>query len=146
MTPTELIRARLKALCDTHGVATVADRIGSSPETLTQVIKEYKLPGGNARGLGPDLRRRLDGAYPGWAAVPDGPVTPIGLSEEAQRVANVLNLRSPTDQKRLADLLVPALINNFEISVSSRVISAPELSASQETLTRQPKKPRPPGK
>ena len=56
----------LEALTNEFGITAVASDIRSSPETLKQVLAGTKLPSGRPRGLGPDLRRRLDAKYPGW--------------------------------------------------------------------------------
>lgn len=60
----------LTKLCEARGgPVRVADAIGSSPATIDQIIKQVKLPSGNPKGVGPNLRRRLDEAYPGWSDV-----------------------------------------------------------------------------
>jgi len=58
----------LKRLCDTRGGHVhVAQQIDANPQTIHQIISGVKLPSGNPRGVGPNLRKRLDAAYPGWA-------------------------------------------------------------------------------
>lgn len=58
----------LKRLCAAQGGhARVAAAIGANPQTIHQIISGVLLPSGNARGVGPNLRKRLDKAYPGWA-------------------------------------------------------------------------------
>lgn len=74
MTPKEHLTEALRALCKTHSVEVVADAIGSSVETLQQIIKGTKLPkSGNPRGVGPTLQRRLEAAFPGWALLAPQP-------------------------------------------------------------------------
>lgn len=63
------VRALMK-LCEARGGhVKVADAIGSSPATIHQIINGVKLPSGSPRGVGHNLRRRLEDAYPGWADV-----------------------------------------------------------------------------
>jgi len=59
----------LKQLCAAQGGhVKVAENIDANPQTVHQIISEVKLPSGNPRGVGPNLRKRLDAAYPGWSA------------------------------------------------------------------------------
>lgn len=44
----------------------VASAAGVSSENLKQIIRGTLLPSGNARGVGPSLRKKLDEAFPGW--------------------------------------------------------------------------------
>ena len=61
---------RLSDLVSAHGMEEVATRARLSSEYLGQIIKGTKLTdSGNARGLGPLARRKLEAAFPGWAAV-----------------------------------------------------------------------------
>ena len=60
----------LRKLCETHGGhVKVAHEIEANPQTIHQIISGVKLPSGNPRGVGPNLRKRLDAAYPGWSDV-----------------------------------------------------------------------------
>lgn len=73
MTPREKLIYALDALCRREGgIGNVALEIDSSEETLRQILKGYKLPSGQPRGLGPQLARRLDARYPGWSDHPIG--------------------------------------------------------------------------
>lgn len=79
MTPKERVIASFKALCDRTegGVFAVAESIGASAESLQQVYNGYKLPSGAPRGIGPDVQRRLEDVYPGWATTgPDAAAHP----------------------------------------------------------------------
>ena len=63
------VRALIK-LCEARGGhVKVAEAIESSAATIQQIITGVALPSGNPRGVGPNLRRRLEEAYPGWADV-----------------------------------------------------------------------------
>lgn len=48
------------------GFKVVAASLSVSEEYLRQIIRRYKLPSGKARGVGPQLRKKLDRIYPGW--------------------------------------------------------------------------------
>jgi hypothetical protein len=56
---------------------------------LNQVLKGYKLPSGNPRGLGPKARAALSTHYPNWAALgPSTPATPADLEPNAASSAD----------------------------------------------------------
>lgn len=44
----------------------VADALGCSEQTLYQIVRQIPLKSGRPRGVGRDLRERLDLHYPGW--------------------------------------------------------------------------------
>lgn len=58
--------AALRRLTDKHGRAAVAQAIGSSDQTLYQIVSRRLTAKGIPRGVGRDLRERLNAAYPGW--------------------------------------------------------------------------------
>jgi len=60
----------LRKLCETHGGhVKIALQIEANPQTIHQIISGVKLPSGNPRGVGPNLRKRLDEHYPGWSDI-----------------------------------------------------------------------------
>jgi hypothetical protein len=61
--------AALQRLCDTYGIAVVVQTIGSSEATVKQLLRGVKLPSGKSRGIGRDLRARLNSNYPDWLTV-----------------------------------------------------------------------------
>lgn len=72
MTPKEHLIHRLKVLCGASGGAeAVADQAGISADNLKQILAGTTLPSGAPRGVGPSIQRKLDAAYPGWAALGD---------------------------------------------------------------------------
>lgn len=72
--------AALRRLTDKHGRAVVAQAIGSSDQTLYQIVSRRRTAKGIPRGVGRDLRERLNAAYPGWMDEPtqeeETPMTP----------------------------------------------------------------------
>lgn len=50
------------------GHKAVAERAGLNPASVDQVYKGVLLPSGNPKGVGPDMRRKLDKGFPGWFA------------------------------------------------------------------------------
>lgn len=70
----EWLVERFRALCArVGGVEVVAEATGLSAESLSQVIKGYRLQKSqNPRGLGPTAIRKLDAAYPDWF-MPEAP-------------------------------------------------------------------------
>ena len=60
----------LEALCEREGgYKTVASVAHISPDNLWQILNGTKLPSGKPRGIGPELRRKLDRHYPGWSGM-----------------------------------------------------------------------------
>ena len=67
MTPRQQLIESLRLLCEREGGRTqVAAAIGSSEQTIWQIIAGIKLPSGEPRGVGASLQKRLDKRYPGW--------------------------------------------------------------------------------
>jgi hypothetical protein len=61
--------AALRALCTREGdYKVVAERARISADNLWQILNGIKLPSGKSRGVGPNLRDKLNTAYPGWMA------------------------------------------------------------------------------
>lgn len=104
----QLIEA-LKALCEREGGAwAVADRIGSSEATLTQIIRGVKLPSGAPRGVGPKLQRLLESHYPGWSGLQQHEAgNAAGQIEELDdsdlSVRDVARFMSTEDMRRFLD-------------------------------------------
>lgn len=104
----------LKKLCEAQGGhVKVATAIEANPQTIHQIISGVKLPSGNARGVGPNLRKRLDMAFPGW-------------SDDAQRVGSVLHAITDDEWKFLNDYR--------RITDQDRARYAAEISARAEEL------------
>lgn len=77
--------AALKALVAREGGEdAVAEKIHVSAENLRQITAGRLLPSGNARGVGPTLRSKLNGAYPNWFGplVPGMPIAPTSTGGE----------------------------------------------------------------
>ncbi len=68
--------AALIALCKRTkgGHKVVADTIEANDQSLYQIISGVKLPSGNRKGVGPELRKKLSEHYPGWMALAGKPV------------------------------------------------------------------------
>lgn len=63
----------LIALCAKEGGhKAVADEIGANDQTIYQITSGVLLPSGNARGVGPQLRRKLTARFPDWLATGEG--------------------------------------------------------------------------
>lgn len=73
-------------LCETRGRRAVAQAIGANEQTLYQIIAGVPLPSGAPRGVGRNLRQRLDSAFPGWATS-----TPSGAPTVGEGVAQYLS-------------------------------------------------------
>jgi hypothetical protein len=59
----------LSALCEKEGgIDVVAQKIGANKTYLWQIVNGTPMKSGKPRGIGRDLREKLDAAYPGWAA------------------------------------------------------------------------------
>lgn len=57
----------LARLCEREGGYTVvAEKAGLNDQSLYQVIKGIRLPSGNAKSVGPAMRKALTRAYPDW--------------------------------------------------------------------------------
>lgn len=51
------------------GHKAVALKAGLNPASVDQVYKGVRLPSGNPKGVGPEMRRKLDASFPGWLVV-----------------------------------------------------------------------------
>ena len=60
--------AALRRLCENTrgGHKAVGEAVGANGQTIYQICKGVKLPSGNPRSVGLDLRRRITAAFPGW--------------------------------------------------------------------------------
>lgn len=57
----------LRALVDREGGRrAVASRLGVHEQTLYQILSGIRLPSGRPRGIGTNLRKKIDAVYPGW--------------------------------------------------------------------------------
>lgn len=57
----------LQRLCAREGgTQAVADKAGCSEQYIYQIVNGIKLPSGNARGVGPQIRKKLSAAFPDW--------------------------------------------------------------------------------
>jgi hypothetical protein len=76
--------ANLKILADeAGGLHELAEQCGSSYETLQQIVKGYRLPSGNPRMLGNNLKQRLEREMSKPAGWLDQDHTITGLSQAA---------------------------------------------------------------
>lgn len=58
-----------RLLCEIHGVDAIARETHSNVEGMKQIQRGLKLASGEPRGVGPELQKRLDKHYPGWASL-----------------------------------------------------------------------------
>lgn len=81
--------AALIALCKRTkgGHKVVADTIEANDQSLYQIISGVKLPSGNRKGVGPELRKKLSEHYPGWMALAGKPVIGVDGEEDAPQNA-----------------------------------------------------------
>lgn len=60
----------LELLCEKQGgYKAVAQQARVNDQTIYQIVNGVKLPSGNPRGVGPQLRKKLAEAFPGWMSV-----------------------------------------------------------------------------
>ncbi len=97
----------LRHLCQREGGhKAVADRAGLDDQSIYQILTGVKLPSGNAKGVGPTMQRKLDAAFPGWAA---SAVAPSSSSPGANEDAASYGGAWPFRRLRYSDLAsVPA--------------------------------------
>lgn len=80
----------LKRLCDREGgYKSVADKAGVNDQTLYQIIAGVRLPSGNPRGVGPQLRKKLTAAYPGWLSAVGETVAGPKMGGRVPLISNV---------------------------------------------------------
>lgn len=61
------LSAALVRLCEREGGYTVvAEKAGLNDQSVYQVIKGIRLPSGNAKSVGPSMRKALSRVYPDW--------------------------------------------------------------------------------
>ena len=60
------VRALIALLAREGGNIVVGNTIRANPKTLYQIAAGVKLPSGRPRGVGRDLREKLQRHYPGW--------------------------------------------------------------------------------
>lgn len=61
----------LRALCAREGGhIAVATAAGCAPHSVYQVVQGLRMPSGKPRGVGRQLREKLDRAFPGWDSTP----------------------------------------------------------------------------
>jgi len=94
--------AALQSLCDKEGgFKVVADAIGVNNQSIYQILTFVKLPSGRPKGIGPQLREKLDARYPGWSNRKTNPSTvPASASEMARRLAAAFDRIPSTDPIR----------------------------------------------
>lgn len=91
--PDDPFVAALQVLCaQTPGsYKSVADVIGANDQSLYQIITGVKLPSGNRKGVGPELRKKLTAHYPGWTALAGKPV--VGVDGEEGAPSNAVFIK-----------------------------------------------------
>lgn len=106
MTPKEHLIAALKSLCEREGGhVVVADEIKANDQTLYQIVTGVKLPSGNPRGVGPELQKKLDARYPGWANLPPASIAqPAPAASASAPVAQAEDVDAPDGYVRLENL------------------------------------------
>lgn len=90
----------LRKLCDTHGgFNKVAEAAGVNGQTLYQIVAGVKLPSGNSRGVGPNLRKKLTAAFPLWLSEFSQPQEKVDVFSVMTAAESELlyNFRSLTD-------------------------------------------------
>ena len=61
----------LQSLCDSQGgFRAVAKRLGVNDQSLYQILAGVRLKSGRPKGIGPQLKEKLNAAYPAWNAQP----------------------------------------------------------------------------
>jgi hypothetical protein len=76
-----------RRICDAEGgYKALADRISANDQSLYQVYSGVKLPSGRPKGVGPQLRAKLDTHFPGWRSATDAPLVAHGLSYQPDKV------------------------------------------------------------
>lgn len=88
----------------------MASVIEANPQTIHQIISGVKLPSGNPRGVGPNLRKRLEEAYPGWAndAQDVGAVFHAVTDDEWEFLQNFRQLTDPEKMRYTEEIAVKA--------------------------------------
>jgi hypothetical protein len=67
--------AALRVLVEREGGwVAVGDAIGHNDQSIYQILKGIRLPSGKPKGVGPNLRKKLDTHYPGWLSLAASPV------------------------------------------------------------------------
>lgn len=62
--------AALQRLCEREGgTKTVAEAIGVNDQSIYQIVTRKTLLSGREKGVGPNLRDKLNARYPGWNKV-----------------------------------------------------------------------------
>ncbi len=92
MDSSELFVDALRRLVETTpgGLTEVAERAGISEDNLKQVLAGTKLKSGRARGLGPNIRNRLDESFPDWWRGGRAVMTVDGVTAAVQTVGTML--------------------------------------------------------
>ncbi|MFN4121291.1 helix-turn-helix transcriptional regulator [Acidovorax sp.] len=67
MNTTDPFVLALQRLCDrVGGHDALAARIGANGQSIYQIVSQRKLPSGNPKGVGPNLRAKITQAFPDW--------------------------------------------------------------------------------
>jgi hypothetical protein len=102
------IQALMK-LCDTHGgYAKIAETIGANAQTIYQIVSGVKLPSGNPRGVGPQLRKKLEAHFPLW-------LDDLG----PQRPGSTFDAITPDEAKLLDDFR--AMTDDDQIEITAEI-------------------------
>lgn len=138
----DLLVDALIALCKREGgYKLVADSLRASHNNLWQIIHRTALPSGNARGVGPKLRKKLNEVYPGWLDVqaepPAPPAKPAEISIEAAVVVRMIDRHSSPDRR--LDLMTACVNAISQFETLHPAISAPDQSDAPETSGAKPR-------
>lgn len=89
-----LVKA-LRSLVEREGGAVaLADTIEVNDQSIYQILKGVLLPSGKPKGVGPNLRKKLDAKYPGWISPTYQPAAPA-LPDLAQLIADAVATMPP---------------------------------------------------
>ena len=99
------VRALIELLQREGGAVAVAAEIGANPKSLYQIASGRLLKSGRRKGVGRDLREKLERHYPGWLAADDGPAVP------AKDHANVYRITGQTIIPAVAGQSQPVRLN-----------------------------------
>lgn len=116
----------LIALCDRMGgFRQVADAIDANDQSIYQIISGVRLPSGNLKGIGPQIRKKLNERFPGWQSskeqglAADVTVEPVGANRvplisqiQAGRWREIVDVFQPGDAEEW-------LLTNAQVSKST---------------------------
>ncbi len=123
-----IVQAFRSLLDQEGGATTVAAVIGANPASLYQIYAGIKLPSGKPKGVGKQLREKLERHYPGWlsfAGSLGGTVETIrpGSSESAQATKGLVQRMAPPKIGWEALMTVDDLPHEFETQLPDNAMA-----------------------